>query len=488
MTDGINTSLLSIVEDLPCALAILDRGLQYLCVSKRWLEILGLSDRDVHGVSHYDLFPGMPAPWRKVCDRALCGETVSVYEDRLGRGANGELWIEWSMLPWRDRDGLIAGIAVVARDITKRRNAEIALTESEAFLQKVVNSSPVAIVTANEKGEILSFSRSAEQIFRRHSNEVIGQNLQILMAEPDASQHAQHVQRYLETGERKIIGLSRRVTALRSDGAIFPARLHIAEFVDGVRVFVAFIEDMSDADAAERRLNDMRAQLHHAGRLSALGEMTTTIAHEINQPLTAAASLAAAASLILLKHDKSSPDRATPLIDEAVSEIRRASEIIHQMRDFAKKRRTTRSLNEINKVVEDAGAIGLIGAAGDGVEIEYNLGADVGSANIDRLQIQQVLANLIRNAVDAMHDAPVKRITITTAKSNGHIEISVADTGHGIEPAVRARLFEPFVTSKEDGLGIGLSITKSIIDAHQGEIIALDNDQKGTIFRVRLPI
>ena len=488
MTDGLNASLFSIVEDLPCALAILDKESRYLCVSKRWLEIFGLADKDVHGMSHYDLIPGTPGPWRKICGRALGGEHVFIHEDRLARRNGGDLWIEWSIQPWRGRDGQIAGIAIVARDITKRKNAEIALTDSEAFLQKIVESIPIAIITANEQGEIISFSRSAERIFGRENKDIIGQNLKVLMAEPDASRHAQHVRHYLETGEQKIIGLPRRVTAVRSDGAPFPARLHIAEFLAGVRIFVAFIEDLTEADAIGRRLDDMRAQLHHAGRLSALGEMATTIAHEINQPLTAAASLAGAASLILLKPEKSSPGKAAPLIDEAISEIRRASDIINQMRDFARKRKTARSLNDINKVVEDAGAIGLIGAAGDGVEIEYKLGADVGSANIDRLQIQQVLANLIRNAVDAMHDAPVKRITITTARTGGRIEISVADTGRGIEPAVRARLFEPFVTSKEDGLGIGLSITKSIIDAHQGEIIAMDNNQKGTTFTVKLPI
>lgn len=479
---------LEIFEDLPCALAILDRDFRYLRVSGRWLEEFGLVGRNLNGASHFDFFPQLAAHWRDLLERALNGESRFIEEEIFRRPDGRAQWFEWRIQPWRLAEGEIGGVAIAARNIAKRKSAEIALTESETFLRSIVDANPVAIITIDETGAILTFSRAAELIFGYKESEIAGGNVNMLMTEPDRSRHHDYIARYLETGEARIIGRSRRIRALRKNGEAFPAILHISKFEDGKLTFVGFIQDLTDEAAVERRLSETQAQLQHAGRLGALGEMTTTIAHEINQPLTAAASLAGAASLILRKISAEPSEEARRLIDEAVSEIRRASDIIHQMRDFAKKRKTARSLHDVNKVVEDAGAVALIGAAGDGIDIEYRLRPDVGLANIDRIQIQQVVTNLIRNAVDAMNKSPVRRLTISTEKRNGRIEIAVADTGCGVAPEMKSRLFEPFVSDKEEGLGVGLSITKSIVDAHQGEILVNDNDAGGATFIVRLPV
>lgn len=480
--------LVEIVKDLPCALAVLDRDLRYLCANKRWLEDFGFAGRKIESISHYDLFPRLPARWRYLFRRTLEGESHFIEEEKYERPDGRSQWFEWRVQPWRAENGEIGGVAIVARDIGKRKSAEIALTESESFLRSIVDANPVAIITIDEHGAILTFSRAAESIFGYRQSEVAGRNICMLMTEPDRSRHDQFIAHHLETGEARVIGRSRRIRALRKNGENFPAVLHLSKFEDGKLIFVGFIQDMTAEAAAERRLHETQAQLQHAGRLGALGEMATTLAHEINQPLTAAASLAGAASLILRKAGAAASEEATPLIDEAVSEIRRASEIIHQMRDFAKKRKTARSLHDVNKVIEDAGAIALIGNASDGVDVEYRLGGDVGFANIDRIQIQQVVTNLVRNAVDAMNKSPTRCLTISTQRRNGRIEIAVADTGHGVAADLKSKLFEPFVTNKDDGLGVGLSITKSIVDAHQGEIFVEDNDVGGAIFIVRLPV
>jgi two-component system, LuxR family, sensor kinase FixL len=284
------------------------------------------------------------------------------------------------------------------------------------------------------------------------------------------------------------MGKARQVTAVKKNGERFPVVLHVNEFHDGVRIFVGFIEDLSEQKVTERRLEDVKNQLQHIGRIGATSEIAATISHELNQPLTAAASLAGAVSLTLRKVEFLQRDEAILHLNETVSEIRRASEIIRQMRDFMRKRKTAKSLHDVNHVVEEAIAIALIGAEAGGVQVITDLGANVGEAALDRIQIQQVVINLVRNSIDAMQDTEKKHLAISTAKQNGFIEIKVADTGHGLSNSVKKRLFEPFFTTKEEGMGIGLSISKSIIDAHQGEIIVMEKESPGVMFIIKLPV
>ncbi len=395
--------------------------------------------------------------------------------------------LSWSNKTLRDDSGAVAAVLATALDITELRSAESDLTESQAFLRSIVDASPVAVVTINDRAQILSFSRQAETTFGYRETHVLGKNVKILMPEPDRARHDDYIDRFLETGEKRIIGRARRVKAMRSTGEVFPALLHVTEFTDGERVFVGFVEDLSEKEETERRLSDTQFQLQHAGRVGAMGEIATSIAHELNQPLTAAASLAGAVSLTLKKAQCDRCDDAIILLDDVVSEIKRASEIIHQMREFVRKRKTTKSLHDVNKIVEDAAALAIIGADADGVEVKWDLSEDVGKVSLDRIQIQQVVTNLIRNAIDAMHEAPQRILTISTRKRAREIEVSIADTGPGLNKDLKKTLFEPFVSSKKEGIGVGLSISKTIIDAHQGEIDAADLESGGCVFTFNLP-
>ncbi|WP_375202574.1 sensor histidine kinase [Hyphococcus sp.] len=359
--------------------------------------------------------------------------------------------------------------------------------DSERFLRSVINASPNAVITINESGEILIFSRMAQAMFGFAESEVLGKNVRVLMPEPDHSLHDGYMRRYIETGKANVIGRARPVTARRKNGDVFPAVLHISEFDEEERIFVGFIEDVSRQKATERRLEDTQLQLQHAGRIGAMGEIATSIAHELNQPLTAAASLAGAASLTLKKASFDGKDDALTLIDDAVSEIRRASGVIRQMRDFLRNRETERALHSINRIVEESCLIALIGAETDGVMVASALDDHAGSAMVDRIQLQQVIVNLIRNAVDAMQETRNKQLTIATASAGDFVEIRIADTGSGITDEMKKRLFEPFATTKEDGMGIGLSISKSIVEAHKGELFAMDNHPAGAVFVVKLP-
>lgn len=409
---------------------------------------------------------------------------VNTWKDKDGRLHP----VEWSNKRICGLDGAVQYILASGHDLTDRRSREAALSESRAFLRSVIDASPVAIITMNERRQILTFSKQAEIAFGHKESEVIGKNINILMPEPDRTHHDDYVKRYLETGEKRIIGTARPIMAQRRSGEAFPAVLHVSEFHHSERIFVGFVEDMSEQKAVERRLAETQTQLQHAGRLGAMGEIATSIAHELNQPLTAAASLAGAVALTLKKSEDERSAEAAGLLDDAIGEVRRASEIIRQMRAFVRKGKTARSLHDVNKVVEDAATIALVGADSYGVEVIKNFDKDIGAAQLDRLQIQQVVTNLILNAVDAMKGAPERRLTIATAKRDGEIEVSVEDTGPGIDEEAKKRLFEPFFTTKDEGTGIGLSISKSIIDAHQGALFVNDGNFKGCKFVFRLPV
>ena len=399
--------------------------------------------------------------------------------------------IEWSNSTIRNKAGKAAYILATGIDVTVSSATEFALSETQDYLRSIIDASPTAIITINEQGLIQSFSAKAEQCFGYKETDVIGKNVNLLMPEPDHSRHDQYMKHHRETGEKRIIDRARPVFAQRQNGEKFPAMIHINEFQDGERIFVGFVEDLTHQRLTERRLEETQYQLQHAGRVGAMGEIATSIAHELNQPLTAAASLAGAVSLNLKKADYPESSNAIELLDDVVGEIRRASEIIRQMRDFIRKRKTEKSLHNVNKVVEEATTVALIGAESAGIILEKDFGADVGEIQMDRIQIQQVLVNLARNAVDAMTGTGAgtgeKRLTISTSKKDRFIEIRVEDTGVGITEEMMKRLFEPFVTNKERGMGIGLSISKAIIDSHQGKINAINKESGGCIFTIKLP-
>ncbi len=424
---------------------------------------------------------------RAVFEKTRGEDTPTHFTNYWKRKDGQHRLLEWSNKTIHDRSGKVSYVLATGVDITDAQATKLQLSETQAYLMSIIDASPIAIITINERGELQSFNRQAEECFGYKAAEVLGENVKLLMPEPDQSRHDQYMGQYMETGEKRIMERARSVLAKRRNGEQFPAMLHVSEFKDGQPTFVGFIEDITDQKMTERRLKETQFQLQHAGRVGAMGEIATSIAHELNQPLTAAASFAGAVSLKLKKAEYAGCEDAIELLDDVVSEIRRASEIIRQMREFIRNRKTAKSLHNVNQVVQEAATISLIGAESEGVKLETSLDDDLGELQLDRIQIQQVLVNLIRNAVDAMKDCDEKRLKISTAKRVGFVEITVEDTGAGISDEMKERLFEPFATNKEGGVGIGLSISKAIIDAHQGEIFANIRDSPGTVFTVKLP-
>jgi two-component system sensor kinase FixL len=368
------------------------------------------------------------------------------------------------------------------------RQAVADLQAREAHLQSILDTVPDAMIVIDEHGIMQSFSSAAERQFGWRPEEVVGKNVSLLMPEPYRSQHDEYLARYMNTGERRIIGIGRVVVGERKDGSTFPMELSVGEMVSGQkRFFTGFVRDLTERQAAERRLQDVQGELVHVSRLTALGEMASAMAHELNQPLTAAASFMKGC-LVLLKRKPLDEARLEDMISQGAEQALRAGQIIRRLRDFVSKGEAERGIESLPQLLEEAGALAMVGARERNVRLRYDIDPGVNLVLADKVQVQQVALNLIRNGIEAMEDTARKEILVGARPAGDDmVEVRVSDTGAGIAPEAAEQLFQPFMTTKAHGMGIGLSISRTIIEAHGGRIWVEPNPEGGTIFRFTLP-
>ena len=304
------------------------------------------------------------------------------------------------------------------------------------------------------------------------------------MPSPYREAHDGYLHRYKQTGERRIIGIGRVVVGERRDGSTFPMELAVGEMKSKDQCyFTGFIRDLSERQNTEARFQELQAELLHISRLTAMGEMASTLAHELNQPLSAIANYMKGSRRLL---EDDTGDRAVMLrdaMDRAGEQALRAGQIIRRLRDFVARGETERRVESISKLVEEASALALVGAKDQGVRVRFDLSSDHDLVLADKVQIQQVLLNLIRNAIEAMAQSSRRELVISTRPADDDmLRISVADTGPGIATEIASQLFQPFVTTKRQGMGVGLSISRTIVEAHGGRIWVDPNPTGGTIF------
>ena len=346
--------------------------------------------------------------------------------------------------------------------------------QRDALFRTLISTAVDGIIVTDERGHIRIFSNACELLFGYAQHEALNQNVTMLMPEPYRYAHDSYIAHYKETGERRIIGIGREVVGQRKDGTTFPMYLSVGEGrLEGEIIFVGIVRDLSKEKRSDAKFKELQSELLHVSRLYELGQMASALAHELNQPLTAIMNYIKAARRTLETAGASSVPKAQELIDKAAAQATRAGEIIRHLRAFIGKRETGRSQENINAVVEEAVAFGSVGTADANLLVKLNLDRALEPILIDRVQIQQVLINLIRNASEAMQSVSRRELTVTTARAEKDVvEIAVIDTGPGLPPEVADRLFQPFVTTKDKGMGIGLSICQSIIEAHGGRIWA----------------
>ncbi|MGO8842232.1 MAG: PAS domain S-box protein [Methyloceanibacter sp.] len=374
------------------------------------------------------------------------------------------------------------------RTLTHDRETARDLRAREAHLRSVLDTVPDATVVICEKGIIQSFNAAAERLFGYSEAAVVGQNVSMLMPTPFRERHDGYIARYLATGEKRIIGIDRVVTGQRQDGSTFPMKLEVGEVRSGERrFFTGFINNLTERQATERQLEELQSELARLSRLTAMGEMASTLAHEINQPLSAIANYLQGCGRLLEGIEHPSAQKIHDALGETTKQTLRAGQIIRRLREFVARGETEKRPENINKLVEEASALALVGAKEQGVKTIFRFDTRVGPVLVEKVQIQQVLLNLIRNAVEAMNGCERKELLVITALSeDGMVEVSVADTGCGLAEEIVPRLFQPFVTTKPAGMGVGLSISKRIIEAHGGEMWAELNPEGGTLFHFTL--
>lgn len=360
----------------------------------------------------------------------------------------------------------------------------------ESHLRSILATVPDAMVVIDDRGQILSFSAAAEKLFGYAEHEIVGENVAILMPSPDRERHDQYLANYARTGKRKMIGIGRVTTARHRNGSTFPIELSVGEaIIDEKRVFTGFIHDITQRQQTEMRLQDLQAELAHVGRISEMGSLASSLAHELNQPLTAIANYSEAArDLFSEKMDEEKTLLIQEALDETAKEAIRAGQIVARLRQFISQGETERRPESLSRLIGEANALALVGSREHGIEVQVQLNQAADLIFVDRVQIQQVLINLIRNAIDAMLGSTTKSLTIRSETGPDElVTITIEDTGSGISESVAEQLFQPFVSTKETGMGIGLSICRDIVEAHGGRIWFEPSRDGGTIFHFTVP-
>ncbi len=373
---------------------------------------------------------------------------------------------------------------------TDARNSDDADADRAAFLDTLMDAAVDAIIIIDESGQIQRFNRAAQSMFGYGEGEVLGRNVAVLMPEPNRSRHDTYLANYLETGQAAIIGKGRTEQGLRKNGEVFPMRLSVGEARQGERVhFVGIIHDLTQQAETEEKLRRMEQQLFHADRLVTLGELTAGIAHEINQPLTAIAAYADAGRQIVHKSGTGQDDLLN-VCARIGEQARRAGDVVARLRKLVRSGGSSKARHDINQVIRNMLPLFEHELKHTGVRLEFNPVEDLREVYVDDIQIQQVLVNLVKNSLDAILEAGQAdgRITIRLERREDELAITVEDNGPGVPEHDEGRLFEPFHTSKPKGVGLGLSICKSIAAVHGGSLVHARPDDRGARFVLTLPL
>lgn len=363
-----------------------------------------------------------------------------------------------------------------------------ALTESE--LRTAIDASVDGMIVIDHVGSIVLYSAACERLFGYAAGEVLGRNVNLLMPSPYRENHDGYLRNYLKSGVPRIIGTGRDVTGCRKDGTTFPMRLSIGELSrarDGP-FFVGTIHDLSEKQRARARIEELKADLVRVSCASALGSMGTALAHELNQPLSAVSGFVEASRALLDQSGIAVPDELREYMDKAVAQTHRAGDVIRRLRELTRKGDTERSVEDINELVEEIFELAMIGTRIENIDVKLRLSPNLPPVLVDRIQVQQVVLNLVLNSIQALNGCETPWILVATACLGDAVEITVSDNGPGLPPSIRERPFEPFVSTKPGGTGIGLNICRTIVESHGGEIAFHTQAGKGTTFRVMVPV
>ena len=357
----------------------------------------------------------------------------------------------------------------------------------EVLMQSVLASVPDAMIVINDTGQILAFSAAAERLFGYTAEEIAGKNVSVLMAGADEKHHDQYIKNYLSTGEKQIIGIGRIVEARLANGETIPVELKIGEAEIGdLRLFTGYIRDMSEQQANAHRLSQMQVELANFSRLSAVGTMASAMAHELNQPLTAVANYLEAARDLLNDADPETLAFIQEALDAAATQSIRAGQIVRRLRDYVSRGELDLRSVQLQDVVEDAISLAKVGIEGQLARVISRVPEDFPALLADRLQLRQVIVNLVRNAIEALSDTANPQVWIQSEIADNLAVITIEDNGPGYQGKGDSSPFDPFNSTKTGGMGLGLSICQTILDAHGTDIEYAASSHGGAAFKFTL--
>jgi PAS domain S-box-containing protein len=382
-----------------------------------------------------------------------------------------------------DANGKTVGLRGVSMDVTENKQAE------EKF-RLAVEASPNGIVLVDKEGRIVLVNNHVEELFGYRREELIGKLVDILVPERFRTNHPTHRTRFLAKPQAVVIGAGRELFARRKDGSEFPVEIGLnpIETADGVLVLAA-VADITARKQAELEALRHREEVGHLSRVAAMGQLAASIAHELNQPLSGITSNASAGQRFIDRGDVDLRE-LHELLGDIIADGRRAGDVIRGLQSMVKKEVRARQRLNLNDLITTVVRMVKPDAMLRSCELNTVLEPALPFVEGDAIQLQQVLLNLVINAFDAMRDTPVNRRQVaisTKGGSDGTISLSVRDYGSGIPVEARERIFEQFFTTKTKGLGMGLTIVRSIIESHGGVIVAENVEGGGARFRFTLP-
>ena len=463
-----------IVRDLDGTIRLWTRGME---------DLYGFTSLEAIGKqSHRLLRTRFPVPLEEIEARLLADESWSGELHHTRRdGVEITVSTRWALGRNRHTHDLI--VSEVNHDITELRRVR----DRQALLADVIDNSQDAIVIKQLDGTITNVNKAAETMFGYVAEELVGKSVSVLFP-PDRINEEEVIISRIERGERVDPFETRR---RRKDGTEFDVSVSISPVHDAsgrITGAAKIARNLSQQIAERRRLQELQAELIHVSRLSTVGQMATTLAHELNQPLTAVMNYAESALRMVSCDDPGLRARCAETLEKVVAQSARAGKIIQRLREFVARRKVRAEYADINKVVEEGCSLALVGANQMGTVIDLALEPAIKPVLIDTVQIQQVLLNLVRNALEAMAESEVRYLKIGTRAQSGPqaVEVTVEDTGSGLSEEAAQRLFQPFVTTKPTGMGLGLSICREIIEAHGGRLWATPRRGGGTTFHFTL--
>lgn len=462
----------------------LDREGAVTLINKKGREILGYSESEVIGKNWFENF--IPERSRQaikqIFQQLMAGKEKALeYHDNPVITKSGEERVlSWHNTVLQDDAGRPCGTLSSGLDITERKQAEASLRESEAKMRAILETAVDGIVTIDENGIVEVFNPAAEHLFGYPADEIIGKNVKLLMPSPYHEEHDDYIQSYLETGEKKIIGIGREVVGRRKDGTTFPMRLAVSEVKVGERrLFTGIVRDITE----QKILQDKILQTE---RLAIIGKMAAKVAHEIRNPLSSISLNAELLEDEIQSYQSVDKEEALTLLQSIIGEIDRVTSLTDEYLQFSRLPEPHPTKGSLKELVEDAMEVVAKELKKKDITFEFKRAGQLAGVRFDRAQLRRVLINIIRNAIEAMPKGG--KLNIEIAKTTQQAILHIRDTGSGIPEDKVPNIFDPFFTTKDFGTGLGLSISQQIIHEHGGEIYCTSKIGHGTTFTIELPL